>query len=128
MRDFLDFLHIQDEEVLSGTYYARLPITSQDAGEPFQYDIVDDNDKTYSLLLNNIQTEQSIQTIKTSDASGFKVKGYVVTQDGALWQITGIIKKLSNPDNKQALRILTETVESEYIIRLLQVDNPMGLK
>ena len=128
MRDFLDFLHIQDEEVLSGTYYARLPITSQDAGEPFQYDIVDDNDKTYSLLLNNIQTEQSIQTIKTSDASGFKVKGYVVTQDGALWQITGIIKKLSKPENKQALRILTETVESEYIIRLLQVDNPMGLK
>ena len=128
MRDFLDFLHIQDEEVLSGTYYARLPITSQDAGEPFQYDIVDDNDKTYSLLLNNIQTEQSIQTIKTSDASGFKVKGYVVTQDGALWQITGIIKKLSKPDNKQALRILTETVESEYIIRLIQVDNPMGLK
>ena len=128
MRDFLDFLHIQDEEVLSGTYYARLPITSQDAGEPFQYDIVDDNDKTYSLLLNNIQTEQSIQTIKTSDASGFKVKGYVVTQDGALWQITGIIKKLSKPENKQALRILTETVESEYIIRLIQVDNPMGLK
>lgn len=128
MRDFLDFLHIQDEEVLSGTYYARLPKTSQDAGEPFQYDIVDDNDKTYSLLLNNIQTEQSIQTIKTSDASGFKVKGYVVTQDGALWQITGIIKKLSNPNNKQALRILTETVESEYIIRLIQVDNPMGLK
>ena len=128
MRDFLDFLHIQDEEVLSGTYYARLPITSQDAGEPFQYDIVDDNDKTYSLLLNSIQTEQSIQTIKTSDASGFKVKGYVVTQDGALWQITGIIKKLSNPNNKQALRILTETVESEYIIRLIQVDNPMGLK
>lgn len=128
MRDFLDFLHIQDEEVLSGTYYARLPITSQDAGEPFQYDIVDDNDKTYSLLLNSIQTEQSIQTIKTSDASGFKVKGYIVTQDGALWQITGIIKKPSKPDNKQALRILTETVESEYIIRLIQVDNPMGLK
>lgn len=128
MKDFLDFLQLSDDEVLSGTYYNRLPKTSQDIGVPFQYDIVQDSDKTYSMMLNQIQSEQCLQTIKTNDLSECKVKGYVATQDGLLWQITGFIKKPSTPNNKESLRILKNSVETEYIIRLLQVDNPMELK
>lgn len=122
MKDFLDFLQLSDDEVLSGTYYKRLPKTSQDKGVPFQYDIVQDSDKTYSLMLNQIQSEQCVQTIKTNDLIDLKIKGYVVTQDGKMWQITGIIEKPSKPGNKEALRILKKSVETEYIIRLLQVD------
>lgn len=128
MKDFLDFLQLSDDEVLSGTYYKRLPKTSQDVGVPFQYDIVQDSDKTYSLMLNQIQSEQCVQTIKTNDLIDLKIKGYVVTQDGDFWQITGFIKKPSKPENKESLRILKKSVETEYIIRLLQVDNPMELK
>lgn len=128
MADFLDFLAIKDDEVLSGTYYNRQPLTSQDEGIPFQYDIVYDSDKNYSLMLNTLQSEQTMKTIKTNDECGFRVKGYVVTQDGTMWQITGIIEKPSKPDNKQSLRILKRAVEMEYIIRLLQVENPMDLK
>lgn len=128
MRDFLDFLQIKDEEVLTGTYYDRIPLTSNDVGLHFQYDVVNESDKSYTTLLNTIETEQSLQTIKTNSSCGFKVMGYVVTQDGLLWQITGIIKKLVKQENKQALRILKESIETEYLIRLSEVANPMELK
>lgn len=128
MLDFLDFLQIKDEEVLSGTYYSRRPITTSDKGIRFQYDILDESNKSYTTLLNNLQTETELQTIKTNDMCGFKVKGYVATQDGLLWQISGIIKRLIKPENKQALRILKQTIETEYILRLIKVDNPMELK
>lgn len=126
--DFLDLLTIKDEEVLTGTYYNRRPKTTADVGISFSYDIVDESDRNYSKLLDNLQTEQVMQTIKTNDLCGFKTKGYVVTQDGRFWTITGIIKRLVKHENKQALRVLRQTIETEYIIRLLQVDNPMELK
>lgn len=126
--DFLDFLTVKDEEVLTGTYYKRKPITTDDGGLPFSYDIVNESDRTYSTMLNTLQTEQAVQTIVTNDLVGFKVKGYVVTQDGILWQITGIVKRLVKAENKQALRILKQTIDTEYVIRLIAVDNPMGLK
>ena len=128
MLDFLDFLQIKDEEVLTGTYYARRPLITADTGIRFQYDIVDESDKSYATILNNLKTERTLQTIKTNDMCGFKVNGYIVTQDGDFWQITGIIKRLVKPENKQALRILKQTVETTYIIRLMQVENPMELK
>lgn len=126
--DFLDLLTIKDEEVLTGTYYNRRPKTTADVGISFSYDIVDVSDRNYSKLLDNLQTEQVMQTIKTNDLCGFKTKGYVVTQDGRFWTITGIIERLVKRENKQALRVLRQTIETEYVIRLLQVDNPKELK
>lgn len=126
--DYLDFLTVKDEEVLTGNYYKRRPITTEDGGLPFSYDIVNESDKNYSTIINNLQTEQVVQTIRTNDLVGFKIKGYVVTQDGILWQITNIMKRLAKPENKQALRILKQTIETEFVIRLIAVDNPMELK
>ena len=47
-----------------------------------------------------------MQTKKTNDDCGFKINGYIATQDGLFWQITGILKRLVKDENKQALRIL----------------------
>ena len=126
--DYLDFLTVKDEEVLTGTSYKRRPITTEDGGLPFNYDIVNESDKSYFTMLNTLETEQVVQTIKTNDLVGFKVKGYIATQDGKFWQITGIITRLVKPELKQALRILKNTIDTEYIIRLVAVDNPMELK
>jgi hypothetical protein len=126
--DFLSFTNIKDEEVLSGTYYSKRPLTPQDAGKNFSYDIVNENDRAFSKVLDNLRTVKSLQTIKTNDMCGFKVNGYVVTQDETLWQIQGIIKRVVNPENKQALRLLKETNETEYVLRLSEVINPWGLK
>ncbi|MBO7214004.1 MAG: hypothetical protein J6V66_00755 [Clostridia bacterium] len=126
--DFLDSMKIMDEEVLTGTYFEQIPETPKDKGVFFEYDIVDESDKSYARLLNNIQTEETFQTIKTDDSIDFKVKGYVVTQDGLLWQIAGIIKRLKHDGNKEALRIIKETIQTSRIIRLTQVENPWELR
>lgn len=128
MGDFLDFMAISDEEVLSGTYYPKKPKLPQDKSFSFMYDIVDESNKYYSKILGEIQTEKTTQTIKTNDDCGFKIKGYIVTQDGIMWQIDNLVKRLVKAENKQALRWLKQTVETEYVIRLIEVENPMGLK
>ena len=127
--DYLDFIRsTKAEEVLTGTYYVRRPLTTQDVGIRFNYDIVDESDRSYSTLLNNIEEVYEIQTIKTSDLKDVNVKGYVVTQDGVMWQVSGAIKRLINQNSKQALRFLKRTNETEYIMRLVKVENPWGLK
>ncbi len=124
----LNFLSIKVEEVLTATYYPRIPETPQDSGVEFQYDIVDEKDKAYSTLLNNLQTDNGTSAIKTNDMCGFKVNGYVATQDGSFWQITNVSKHLVKPNTKQALRLMKETAETEYLLRLIEVDNPLELK
>lgn len=126
--DILSLLNTNAEEVLSGTYYNVIPKTNLDGGEPFQYDIVNDSDKSYASVLGTIKTEQTMCTIKTNDDCGFKVNGYIATQDGGFWQISGIVKHLVNKNSKQALRLLKETAETEYIMRLIEIPNPRGLK
>ena len=126
--DYLDLLAVSDEEVLSGTYYNRRPKTAEDSGIEFKYDIVDEKNESYSKILDAIETVKSIQTIKTNDDCGFKVKGYIVTQTGEMWQITSIVKRLIKPENKQALRVIKTTIDTESILRLIEVDNPWGLK
>ena len=127
-QDFLSLLTVKGEEVLKGTYYARRPITPEDAGIRFSYDILNEPRSSYANILGTLNTVSSTQTIKTNDLCGFKVKGYCVTQDGGLWQIQEIEKRLLAKKNKQALRIIQKTIETEYVLRMVEVDNPWGLK
>lgn len=126
--DFLDLLHIKDEEVLSGTYYARRPKTPQDSGVPFEYDIVSESTQTYATILGNLRADTTFQTIKTNDLCDFKKNGYCATQEGGFWQIVQIETRIVSPKNKDALRIVRRTIETEYILRLIKVDNPWGLQ
>lgn len=126
--DYLDLLHQKSEEVLKGTYYPRRPLTPQDYGEEFSYDIIDEPRTAYHNLMNTLNTTIATQTIKTSDLSSFQVKGYCVTQEGGLWQIQEITKRLISKQSKQALRIIKTTIETEYILRMVEVDNPWGIK
>lgn len=125
--DFLDFLTIKDEEVYWGTYYSKRPKSYKNHGIGFSYDVVDPNDKNYAKLLENLRADKATLTIKTNDMCGFAIGGYIATQDGEFWQINGISKR-DNPENKQALRNLTFTVNTEFVIRLINVENPMELK
>lgn len=125
--DALDFFHSQREEVLTGTYYPVRPKTDAQHGTEFSYDVVNESDRSYSMLIEALKTDRTVCTIKSSDKINFQIKGYVRTQDGIFWQISGFVKKLIS-QRKQALRILKETVDTEYIIRLIEADNPMGLK
>lgn len=127
-QDFLDLITNKVEEVLTATYYERRPITPNDAGTKFAYDIVDEPRSAYGNILNAVNTVVSYQTIKTNDLCGFKVKGYCATQEGGLWQIQEIETHLVSKKNKQALRIVKKSIETVYVLRMTKVDNPWGLK
>ena len=123
-----DVLKLHFEERLSATYYPSIPETPQTVNELFHYDIVNESDRQYAKLLDNIKTEATIMTIKTDDKVEFKTTGYIATQDGLFWQIQGVIKNLKHENTQEALRFLKETVQTSYIIRLVEVDNPWELK
>ncbi len=127
-QDFLDLLSIKTEEVLKGTYYDRRPLTPMDYGIKFAYDIMDEPRSSYGNLINVLNTTISYQTIKTNDLCGFKVKGYCATQEGGLWQIQEIEEHLVSKKNKQSLRLVTKSIETVYILRMIKVDNPWELK
>ena len=128
VNDLLNFIIPQSDEVLKGIYYSKIPKTPNDSGVEFRYDIVDESDRSYAKILDNLVTEQAIQTIKTNDVCDFKIKGYIVAQDGEFWQITGIVKRLVIKESKHALRLIKETPSTEYVIRLIGVENPWGLR
>ena len=131
MSGLMTFLRQRHEEVLKGTYYIRHPKTTDDAGIPFGYSIIDESDRSIAKLLNTLETAKTIQTIKTDDDLPLPENtpfGYVVTQSGELWQIEGYITKIMNEDNKQALRLLVKTNQTAQIMRLSKVSNPWGLK
>lgn len=126
--DYLSLLkNDEEDEVLTGTYYKIKPITANDTGKEFSYDVVEDASITWGKLLDTLQANSSVVAIKTNDACGFKINGYVALQEGGLYQISNIIKRY-NKTNKQALRFLKQTIDVEYVIRLYEVDNPMELK
>lgn len=125
----LDFLKDKSEEYLSANYYPTLPRTPNLAQpRPFNYGIVNESDKSYAKLLDQLQTTMKTMTIHTDDNRGFKIDGYVATQDGSLWVIAGLVESLVNENTKQALRFAKKTIQTRYILRLIGVDNPMGLK
>lgn len=128
VQDFLSLLTIKGEETLTGTYYERRPLTPEDAGVKFAYEIVNEPRASYGNILGTLNTTIAYQTIKTNDLCGFKVKGYCVTQEGAMWQIQEIEERITAPSNRQALRILTKTINTLYTLRMTKVDNPWGLK
>ena len=125
--DFLNFLCESDEEVFDGTYYPKRPKTPKDKGYGFTYDLVDATDKAYAKLMDVVKTDRATLTIKTNDTCGFAIGGYIATQDGEFWQINNIQTK-HNDDNKHSLRFFNMAVHTEYVLRLISVENPMELK
>ena len=124
--DFLDILDVKTNEVFKGKYYKDRPETPADFATEFTYDVVDANDRTYSKVLNNLEVDRGTHSIKTNEYLDFKINAYVITQDGLMWQITSVQTIPSK--NKQAYRYIKRAVGEEYVLRLIQVDNPWGLK
>lgn len=126
--DLLDILRLKDTEYLTGTYYARQPLSPEDSGVEFSYEQLNPKSKTYAKLINNLEEPSSVTAIRTDDDCGFEINGYIATQDGELWIVQEVLKNVQNDNTKEALRLLTETVQTEYVIRLLKVENPWGIQ
>lgn len=122
-----DTFTLHYEEVLTGVYWDVLPKTPNISGTSFQYDIVNDFERNYAKLLDNLQADSTVMTIKTDDDITFKVKGYIKTQDGLFWQVSSFIKGYVNENTKYALRLVKESIQTTKIVRLIQIENPYDL-
>ena len=125
---FLKFMTDRSEEVLMGTYYKVIPMKPTDSGERFSYKIVNQTDTNYAKMLEGLEAPIKTMTISTDDRRGFEIKGYIASQDGELWQITGLVEAPSNDNTMQALRRRVRTIQSRYIIRLIGVENPWEIE
>lgn len=118
----------KDKEYLTGTYYKRRPVTTQDGAISFTYEQVDAHSREYRTIINNMLVEGVNTVIKTRASIDFKEKQYIVTQDGRFWQIVAVQENIQTPQSKQALRFFVDTAQTERVLRLVIKDNPWGLK
>ena len=125
--DILDFLTEKDDDFYQGTFYPRRPKTTQDEGYAFNYDEVDNNSAMIENVANSLETTAQRYTISTVERFNFNLKGYVVTQDGNLWQIEA---KQTKPykAQKEAFRLWKNPPRTQTILRLIMVENSWGLK
>ncbi len=128
MIDFLTILQGRYMNTLLGTYYP----TQQDVGVPFDYEIIDAKTVDFDTIQNLSVSQFGTTAIKSNDpfwhdVEKQKQKGYVALQTGGLFEITQIREDMGKV-SKQAFRTQTIPLGVEYVLRLVEVDNPYNLK
>lgn len=121
--DMLDFLAPQEGYVLSGTYREKY----KDPPQYFEYDEVDAPRWSFGEVMNNLIRDDSAYVIRTMQPLKWKINGFVITQDGKAWRITEKIKH-SITQNKEALRIVRTNPSAEWVLGMVEVDNPMEIE
>lgn len=121
--DFIDLLIDTSEEFLTGYYYKRRPKSKDDGRVTFLYKQLNPNARVFNTVLGNIRADSETYAIKTNDHCGFKVGGYVSTQNGKIWQITEVVTNEQADGANEVLRWFKTAKQSDCSVRLLRVDN-----
>ncbi len=128
MFDLVDMLEGKFDKTFTGTYYERLPKTPQDYGIPLDYEIIDPTERHYQMLFGNIDGNNIASLgIKTNDPLGYKINGYIATEDGAFYTIESVREDRGRA-SKEASRYFKEVTGVEWVLRLISHDNPMQLQ
>ncbi len=137
--DLLDILKGKFYTTHFGKYYHYLPAPVIPTNTPdviydleapflFDYEYVDPTAWSYKQLIGNLVEKDGANcTIKTTDALNFKTGGYVITQDGKLYQVTSITRD-EKTANKEAARLSIIPLNTEYVLRLQEIENPWELR
>ena len=123
MIDLLTIMQGRYNKTLLGKYYP----TQTDTAIPFDYEIIDPKSKQYTTNGNLTFNNFNDTIIKTNDPLEWAINGYVALQTGGLYQITQIREDLGDV-SKQAYRAVNLALGVEYVLTLIQVDNPYNLK
>lgn len=94
--------------------------------QQFNYEYVNPFSNTYRRLFSNIQGVAGEVAIRTDDQLKFKINGIVITQDGQSFKIIQVEKDYQSA-NKQAMRVLGTPISTEYVLRLVSINNPWGV-
>lgn len=135
--DFLDVCTGKYYQYHTGVYYVTLPnpineITSPsdlfgfDEGAFFDYEYVDPTEWRYKQLLSNL-TEHTMAsaTIKTKEPIKFNPKGYILLDNGRLCQMLSVTED-TNSANREAAILMPVPPGTDYVIRLVEIENPWG--
>lgn len=126
MNDILDLLNPKSKFPNTGKYYKERPLSPDDGAEQFNYGYESRYSNTFRRLFANVQGIEGQTVIRTDDQCSFKVRGFIVTQDGKAFEILQAEKDYQAAQ-QQAMRLFGTPVSTEYVLRLMEIDNPWGI-
>ena len=134
MLDLIDILQGRFNQTNPGLYYEKRPrpqssqdLNNSSVGQPLDYEVINPYEYHYRSLLGNMTDTKSITTaIKTKDQYDYRVGGFIVLSDGRTCQIDAVTVDTGNT-KKQARRVFPIPLGTEYVIRLIEVDNARGV-
>lgn len=126
--DFIDLIINNADEYLTGYYYERRPVSQADGRITFNYRQLDPNSKVFSTVLSNLRADRATYAIATNDFDGFKVGGYVVTQNGLIWEITEVISNEEAKGQNDSLRWFKTARGAEWSVRMIQVTDLIAVR
>lgn len=126
--DFIDLIINNADEYLTGYYYERRPVSQDDGRITFNYRQLDPNSKVFSTVLSNLRADRATYAIATNDFDGFKVGGYVVTQNGLIWEITEVISNEEAKGQNDSLRWFKKARGAEWSVRMIQVTDLFAVR
>lgn len=126
--DFLDMENPRDDQYLEANYYERLPKTPGDGPVLFSYEYLDPLSREYAKFMGELRNDNALTAIRTNEDLNWRVGSYVCTQDDQFWQIEAILKYIQSEENREALRIVKQAADTDFVLRLRIKDNPWELK
>lgn len=121
--DFMDLIVDSADEFLTGYFYKKRPKTQADGRIQFNYRQLDPNSRVFGKVLGEVRADRASYAIRTNDMCGFNIGGYIVTQNGLIWQITEVITNEESKGSNDALRWFKKAVNAECSLRMVQIDN-----
>ena len=121
--DFIDMLVNSSDEKLTGYFYAKRPQSVDDGKISFKYKQLDPNSRVFDKVLSEIRADSARYAIKTNDACGFNIGGYIVTQNGEFWEITEVVTNEEERTTKNALRWFKRVSNSEISVRMIKISD-----
>lgn len=131
INDYLDIANPKGEFPSEAKYFNKRPISPEDGAETFTYEYVDPRSSSYARAFGNMQITSESTAIRTNAQLSFPNKndgelGFVMLSDGQLYAAVQVGKDYGKV-NKQALRLFPTPVSTQYLLRLVAIDNPWGV-
>ena len=128
INDALDILNPKERFSGDGTYWDNRPDSTDEGGKKFSFEYVSPHSKSYRVAFGNMQNFENGETaIRSNDEVGFKNGGFIMLQSGQLYTIIEVSTDYQAA-SKEALRFLGVPLGTEYLVRMVSVENPWGVQ
>ena len=121
--DFIDMIVDSSDEFLTGYFYKKRPKYPHEGRITFSYKQYNANSKIFDTILGDLRADKATYAISTNDDCDFNVGGYIVTQNGLIWEIVEVVKNEETKANKDVLRWFTKAIDTETNVRMIEVDD-----